>query len=72
MFFVVVPNIEEEVEKVAGDDGEVRFADFMKFATPTELCKIDHVRGSFLQGKEEEAQKKKESRKAKVRSGIKD
>ena len=70
IIIIPVPNIEEEVEKVAGDDGEVRFTDFMKFATPTELCKIDHARGSFLAAKEEEGAKKKDSRKGnKVRAG---
>ncbi len=63
----LVPNIEEEVDKILGDDGEVRFTDFMKFATPTELCKIDHTRGgSVIAAKEEEEKKKKESKKGKV------
>ena len=42
----------------------------MKFATPTELCKIDHTRGgSVIAAKEEEEKKKKESKKGKVREG---
>ena len=55
------------MDKILGDDGEVRFTDFMKFATPTELCKIDHTRGgSVIAAKEEEEKKKKESKKGKV------
>jgi len=64
-----VPNIEEELAKIADEDGEIRYNDFMKFATPTDLCKVDPLRGGSIFGgnkDDDDKAKKKDSKKGKV------
>ncbi len=58
------------MRKLAGEDGEVRYSEFMKFATPTDLCKIDHVRGGFA--KAEDPDQKAAKKEAKKSSAAKE
>ena len=59
--FFSVPNLEEEVGKIADKDGWIRVNDYMKFALTTELCKIefqDRVFQKVDYGEESKSKKK--------------
>ncbi|TRY70065.1 hypothetical protein TCAL_15024 [Tigriopus californicus] len=38
---VVLPNLEEDIAKLAGKDGLITLSEFKKFTMPTDLCKIE-------------------------------
>lgn len=71
-----VPNLEEEIHKLAGKDGWIRVGEFLRFAVGTDLCKIEYVDRVFHKDKVDEAAeataqaqaaaKKKEMSKSKV------
>jgi len=61
---VQVPNLEEEVAKLPDKDGWIRINEFMKFAMPLDLCKIEfHDR--VFQKVDYEQKKKKEKKRPK-------
>ncbi len=64
---LLVPNIEEEAKKIAGRDGLINYAEFRKFATPTELCKVEfHDRVFNKQPDDKEKAKKEKGKGNKV------
>ena len=69
-----VPNLEEEAVKLAGKDGWIRFNEFLKFAQPTELCKIEFVDRVFHKtdkDKEDEEKNARDERRRKVSDVVK-
>lgn len=64
---VVVPNIEEDVPKLADKEGWIQIHEYMKFAMPTELCKVEFVDRVFQKGGGDDEKKKSEAKKEKVR-----
>ena len=63
-FFFLVPNLEEEVAKLPDKDGWIRINEFMKFAMPLDLCKIEfHDR--VFQKHDYDAEEKKAKQEAK-------
>lgn len=61
---VQVPNLEEEVAKLPDKDGWIRINEFMKFAMPLDLCKIEfHDR--VFQKHDYDAEEKKAKQEAK-------
>ena len=62
--FFLVPNLEEEVAKLPDKDGWIRINEFMKFAMPLDLCKIEfHDR--VFQKHDYDAEEKKAKQEAK-------
>lgn len=59
---ILVPNLEEEVEKLADKDGWIKRADYVKFTSTTDLFKVEfHDRVFQKFDLEEEIDKKKGS-----------
>ena len=54
-----MPNIEEEARKVAGKDGLITYPEFIRFAGPTELFKIEFHDRVFHKCDEDEKDDKK-------------
>ena len=69
-FYFSVPNLEEEVAKLPDKDGWIRINEFMKFAMPLDLCKIEfHDR--VFQKVDYEAEEEKRKKEAKKESKVK-
>ena len=69
-FYFSVPNLEEEVAKLPDKDGWIRINEFMKFAMPLDICKIEfHDR--VFQKVDYEAEEKKRKEEAKKESKAK-
>ena len=62
-----MPNIEEDVPKLADKEGWIQIHEYMKFAMPTELCKVEFVDRVFQKGGGDDEKKKSEAKKEKVR-----
>ena len=62
-FLFLVPNLEEEVSKLPDKDGWIRINEFMKFAMPSDLCKIEFHDRVFQKVDYDEEKKKNEAKK---------
>lgn len=62
----VVPNLEEDVAKLADKEGWITLTDFIKFALPTELCKVEFLDKYRKEEKEAKSSVKKERKKVRL------
>jgi len=60
---ISVPNLEEDVAKLADKEGWITLTDFIKFALPTELCKVEFLDKYRKEEKEAKSSVKKERKK---------
>ena len=58
-----MPNLEEDVAKLADKEGWITLTDFIKFALPTELCKVEFLDKYRKEEKEAKSSVKKERKK---------
>ena len=63
LLLFLVPNLEEEVSKLPDKDGWIRINEFMKFAMPSDLCKIEFHDRVFQKVDYDEEKKKNEAKK---------
>ena len=61
-----MPNLEEDVAKLADKEGWITLTDFIKFALPTELCKVEFLDKYRKEEKEAKSSVKKERKKVRL------
>ena len=62
-----MPNLEEDVAKLADKEGWITLTDFIKFALPTELCKVEFLDKYRKEKEEKEAKSSVKKERKKVR-----